>query len=76
VGLEVKHRQLACQVGVFIEHPLANSMASFNLTSVVLDKGTTLAFGFWICVANGSSGFNSHLADMREPTGGALTQSS
>jgi hypothetical protein len=45
VGLEVKHRQLACQVGVFIEHPPANSMAYFNFTSVMLDEGTTFIFG-------------------------------
>jgi hypothetical protein len=65
--LEVKHRQLARQVGVFIEHPLENSMASFDFTSVVLNEGTTFIFGTWICVANSSGGFNSHLAYSREP---------
>jgi hypothetical protein len=48
VGLEVKHRQLARQVGVFIEHPPEKSMASFDFTSTVLDEGTTFIFGFWI----------------------------
>jgi hypothetical protein len=43
--MAVKHRQLACQVGVFIEHPLENSMASLSFTSTVLDEGTTLIFG-------------------------------
>ncbi|RLN03049.1 hypothetical protein C2845_PM13G05970 [Panicum miliaceum] len=50
-----------------IEHPPANSMASFNFTSTVLDKGTTFIFGSWICIANGSSGFDGHLADTKEP---------
>jgi hypothetical protein len=44
VDVVVKHRQLACQVGVFIEHPPENSMAFFNFTSVVLDEGTTFIF--------------------------------
>jgi hypothetical protein len=44
VSLAVKHRELARQVGVFIEHPPENSMASFNFTSVVLDKGKTFIF--------------------------------
>jgi hypothetical protein len=45
VGLEVKHRQLARQVGVFIEHPPENSMSSFNFTIVVPDEGTKFTFG-------------------------------
>jgi hypothetical protein len=44
----VKHQQLARQVGVFIEHPPENLMASF-------------IFGYWICVANGLGGLNSYL---------------
>jgi hypothetical protein len=44
----VKHRQLAHQVGMFIEHPPENSIASFNFTSTVLDKGTTFIFDSWI----------------------------
>jgi hypothetical protein len=66
VGLEVKHRQLARQVGVFIEHPPENSMASFHFTSAVLDEGTTFIFGSWICIANRLGGFNIHLANSRE----------
>ncbi|RLN16537.1 uncharacterized protein C2845_PM02G16410 [Panicum miliaceum] len=38
-------------------------MASFNFTSVVLDEGTIFTFGSWVCVANGSGGFNNHLAN-------------
>jgi hypothetical protein len=45
VGLEVKHRQLTHQVGVFIEHPPENSMASFNFMGAVPDVGTTFTFG-------------------------------
>jgi uncharacterized protein YaeQ len=61
---------------VFIEHPPKNSMASFNFTSTVLDEGTTFIFGFWICIANGSMGFNSHLANSKEPEASSLTPSS
>jgi hypothetical protein len=67
VGVAVKYQQLARQVGVFIEHPPKNSMASFSFTSAVLDEGTTFIFSSWICVANGLGGFNSHLADSRKP---------
>jgi hypothetical protein len=76
VGVAVKHRQLACQVEVFIEHPLENSMASISFTSTVLDEGTTFIFGSWICVANGLGGFNSHLADPRKPEASTPTRCS
>jgi hypothetical protein len=75
VGVAVKHRQLAHQVGMFIEHPPENSMASFNFTSVVLDEGTTFIFGSWICVANGLGGFNSHLANSKELEASSSTPS-
>jgi hypothetical protein len=52
---------------VFIEHPPENSMASFDFTSIMLDEGTTFIFGSWICVTNGSGGFNSHLANTSKP---------
>jgi hypothetical protein len=51
-------------------------MASFNFTSVVLDEGTTFIVGSWICVANGLGGFNSHLANSREPEASSSTPSS
>ena len=38
-------------------------MASFSFEPTVLDEGTTFLFGSWVCVADGSGGFNSHLAD-------------
>jgi hypothetical protein len=76
VSVAIKHRQLARQVGVFIKHPPENSMPSFNFTSAVLDEGTTFIFGSWICVANGSGGFNSHLANSKEPEASSSTPSS
>jgi hypothetical protein len=41
----VKHRQLAYQIGVLIEDPPENLIASFNFTSAVLDEGTIFIFG-------------------------------
>jgi hypothetical protein len=75
VGVAVKHQQLARQVGVFIEHPPENSMASFNFTSTVLDEGTTFIFGSWICITKGLGGFNSHLANSRKLEASSSTQS-
>jgi hypothetical protein len=76
VGVVVKHRQLARQVGVFIEHLSENSMASFSFTSTVPDEGTTLDFSSWICIANSSGGFNSPLGDSRKPEAFAAIQRS
>jgi hypothetical protein len=64
VGLTVKHQQLARQVGDFAEDHLANSMANFGDSSFV-PKGTTLIFDSWVCTANGSGGFDSHLTNLR-----------
>jgi hypothetical protein len=61
---------------VFVEHPPENSMASLSFTSTVLDEGTTLAFGSWICIANGLGGFISHLVNSREPEAFAATRCS
>jgi hypothetical protein len=61
---------------VFIEHPPENLMATFNFTSTVLDEGTTFIFSSWICVANGLGGFNSHLANSKEPEASPSTGSS
>jgi hypothetical protein len=61
---------------VFIEHPPKNSMASFCFTSTMLDEGTTFIFGSWTCFANGSGGFNNHLADSRKPEASTPTRSS
>jgi hypothetical protein len=42
----------------------------------MLDEGTTFIFGSWICVANGSGGFNGHLVDSRNPEAFAVNQRS
>jgi hypothetical protein len=42
-------------------------MVSFNFTSTMLDEGTTFIFGSWVCIANGSGGYNSRLANTKEP---------
>jgi hypothetical protein len=51
-------------------------MASFNFTSVVLEEGTTFTLGSWVCIADGSGGFNSHLVNPRELEVPAATQRS
>jgi hypothetical protein len=42
----------------------------------VLDKGTTFIFGSWICIANGLGGYNSHLANSKEPKASSSTLNS
>jgi len=59
--MTVKHRQLAPTVRHDSDDLLANSMASLNLDNI-LEKGTTLSFGDWIFVADGSGGFTTHLS--------------
>ena len=36
-------------------------MASFEFSFPAIDAGTTFVFGSWVCIANGSGGFSSHL---------------
>jgi len=36
-------------------------MASFEFSFPAIDTGTTFVFGSWVCIANGSGGFSSHL---------------
>ena len=38
-------------------------MASFEFDSPTISAGTTFIFGSWVCTANGSGGFSSHLID-------------
>ena len=42
-------------------------MATFNFKCVVPEQGTTFVFGSWVCIADGSGGFNSHLNNLQEP---------
>jgi hypothetical protein len=65
--LTVKYRQLAHQIVLFIKDPLANSMATFNLTNAMLNEGTMFTFSSWVCVANGSSGLNNDLVNTKKP---------
>ena len=38
-------------------------MATFAFSTMALPQGGTFIFGSWVCVANGSGGFDSHLAN-------------
>jgi len=58
----VKHRQLAPTVGQVSDDPPMDSMASPSQDGT-LKKGTTLTFGSWTCITDGSGGFISHLND-------------
>ena len=53
-----KHRQLARQVG-----DSASSMATFTYSTMAPPQGATFVFGSWVCVVNGSGGFDSHLTN-------------
>ena len=57
-----KHRQLARQVGAS-----ASSMATFAFSTMTPPRGATFIFGSWVCVANGSGGFDSHLTNSPTP---------
>jgi hypothetical protein len=36
-------------------------MATFAFSTMMPPQGATFIFGSWVCVANGSGGFDSHL---------------
>ena len=38
-------------------------MATFAFSTTALPQGTTFIFRSWVCIANGSGGFDSHLAN-------------
>ena len=59
----VKHLQLAPTVGPLAKDQQKNSMASFEFSFPAIDAGTTFMFGSWVCIANGSGGFSSHLVN-------------
>ena len=42
-------------------------MATFVFSTMVLPQGVTFIFGSWVCVANGSGGFDSHLTNSPAP---------
>ena len=42
-------------------------MATFAFSTVTPPQGATFIFGSWVCVANGSGGFDSHLTNSPTP---------
>jgi hypothetical protein len=56
------------QVGVHIEDPPANLMASFKFTSAVPPQGTMFIFGSWVCIADGAGNFHRFIIDMKPKT--------
>ena len=48
-------------MGQITDDLLMDSMATSDFTNTI-EKGTTFIFGSWICVADGSGVFTSHLA--------------
>ena len=49
-------------------------MASFAFSTMAPPQGATIVFGSWVCIANGSGGFDSHLTN--SPTLKAATPES
>ena len=46
-------------------------MATFAFSTMAPPQGATFVFGSWVCVANGSGGFDSHLTNsptLKNPT--------
>ena len=39
-------------------------MATFSFRNVAPLQGATFVFGSWVCIANGSGGFDSHLTNL------------
>ena len=39
-------------------------MATFAFSPMAPPQGATFVFGLWVCVANGSGGFDSHLTNL------------
>ena len=61
-----KHRQLARQVGDSASSS-TSSMATFAFSTMTPPRGATFIFGSWVCVANGSGSFDSHLTNSPTP---------
>ena len=60
--LDGKYQQLARQVGDSASSS-ANPMATFAFSPMAPPQGATFVFVSWVCVANGSGGFDSHLTN-------------
>jgi hypothetical protein len=64
VVADLKHRQLARQVGDLAEDHMANSTASiFIKPTVAFNRGDTFVLGSWVCTADGAGSFQ-HLLTM------------
>ena len=61
-----KHRQLARQVGESASSS-ASSMATFAFSTMAPPQGATFIFSSWVCVANSSGSFDSHLTNSPTP---------
>ena len=57
-----KHRQLARQVGDSVSSS-ASLMATFAFSTMAPSQGVTFIFSSWVCIANGSGSFDSHLTN-------------
>jgi hypothetical protein len=53
----------------------ANSMANFSFNYTMLAQGTTFIFDPWVYIVNSSGGFDSHLANSREPEASSARRS-
>ena len=42
-------------------------MATFTFSTMAPPQGATFIFGSWVCITNGSSGFDSHLTNSPTP---------
>ena len=42
-------------------------MATFAFSIMMPPRGATFIFGSWVCIANGSGGFDSHLTNSPTP---------
>ena len=51
-------------MGLLAKDLQKNSIAHFNFGFPAIDTGTTFIFGSWVCIANGSGGFSSHLINL------------
>ena len=69
-----KHRQLARQVGDSASSS-ASSIATFAFSTMTPPRGATFIFGSWVCVANGSGGFDSYLTNSPTPKSSMLEDS-
>jgi hypothetical protein len=65
---DLKHQQLACQVGALAEDLTANSTASIIIkATAAFNHGDTFTFGSWVCTAKGTGLFQHYLTMTPDP---------